>query len=142
MTILIILSILFALSAVGIGVFAGLVVRNYARFRYSAANALAVKNIEAGTAFDNKYYPATVLIKSKWGQDKECIVTDFSAYEDKKIVYIEINSVEPRPQLEDFYSEIHPEMVEKFNHNLDKLHVLKNCEVFQPTRGIWLWRPQ
>jgi hypothetical protein len=142
MVILTILSILFALTAIGLGVFAGIVVKNYARFRYFAANELVMKNIETGTAFDGKYYPATVWLKTKWGQKTENIITDFSAYEDKKIIYFEINTVDPRPQLEDFYSEVHPEMVEKFNHGLDKLHVRENCVVFQPTEGIWLWRPQ
>ena len=38
------------------------------------------------TAYDEKYYPATVITQVKFGCDSEMMVTDFSMYEDKKIV--------------------------------------------------------
>ena len=38
------------------------------------------------TAYDGKYYPATVISQVKFNCDKEMIITDFSMYEDKKIV--------------------------------------------------------
>ena len=37
-------------------------------------------------AYDGKYYPATVISRIQFNCDSEMMVTDFSMYEDKKIV--------------------------------------------------------
>jgi hypothetical protein len=49
-------------------------------------SSVPMNKLSPQTAYDGKYYPATVILTAKYDQPQEGIITDFSMYEEKNIV--------------------------------------------------------
>lgn len=85
---------------------------------------------------------------------KEEIITDFSAYETKKIVGYTLNLKEPPPPLEkviggkenlEMLKQEFGDNEEEFKRlflNFDKPTIHKNVLVYQPIKGMWKWKQQ
>lgn len=89
-------------------------------------------------AYDGKYYPATVISQVKFNCDKEMIVTDFSMYEDKKIVGFTVCTKETIQEYigaaaDDLDDEI---LEEAFGSPT----IFKNVVVYSPMEGMWTWK--
>jgi hypothetical protein len=85
------------------------------------------QNLYTQTAYDGKYYPANLIFIARFEQDNQEIITDFSQYENKKIVYMFINStlpIEPGPQ-------------ECLN---GRPQLIPNVTLYQPMKGVWEWK--
>ena len=92
------------------------------------------------TAYDGKYYPATVISQVKFGCDSEMMVTDFSMYEDKKIVGFTICTKETmREYIGAQGDDIPDEILEE---TLGKPTIFKNVIVYAPWEGMWTWKSQ
>ena len=91
-------------------------------------------------AYDGKYYPATVISQVKFGCDSEMMVTDFSMYEEKKIVGFTICTKETmREYIGVQGNDIPDEILEE---TLGKPTILKNVIVYAPWEGMWTWKSQ
>ncbi len=89
-------------------------------------------------AYDGKYYPATVISQIKFNCDSEMVITDFSMYENKKIVGFTIYTKESIQEYigaaaDDIPDEILEEVV-------GTPTVLKNVIVYAPMEGMWTWK--
>ncbi len=92
------------------------------------------------TAYDGKYYPATVISQVKFDADDEMVITDFSMYEDKKIVGFTICTKESmREYMGAAADEIPDEILEE---TLGTPSVFKNVVVYAPAEGMWTWKSQ
>jgi hypothetical protein len=90
------------------------------------------------TAYDGKYYPATVISQVKFNCDKEMVITDFSMYEDKKIVGFTVCTKETIQEYigaaaDDFDDDI---LKETFGSPT----IFKNVVVYSPVEGMWTWK--
>ena len=91
-------------------------------------------------AYDGKYYPATVISRLQFNCDSEMMVTDFSMYEDKKIVGFTICTKETaREYLGITEEEMPDEVIEEFS---EKPAIFKNVVVYAPMEGMWTWKSQ
>ena len=89
-------------------------------------------------AYDGKYYPATVISQVKFECDSEMMVTDFSMYEDKKIVGFTICTKETmREYIGVQGDDIADEILEE---TLGKPTIFKNVIVYAPWEGMWTWK--
>lgn len=91
-------------------------------------------------AYDGKYYPATVILQIKFNCDSEMVITDFSMYEDKKIVGFTIYTKESMQEYigaaaDDIPDEILEEVI-------GTPTILKNVIVYAPMEGMWTWKSQ
>lgn len=88
-------------------------------------------------AYDGKYYPATVIARMEFGAPQEATITDFSLYEEKKIVGFTIYTTD---SAEKYYGE----MVEDFDAEelalLNQPVIFKNVVVYAPQEGLWTWK--
>ena len=91
------------------------------------------------TAYDGKYYPATVISQVKFNCDNEAVITDFSMYEDKKIVGFTICTKETIHEYFGISDNISEEVLEE---NLATPTIFKNVIVYSPMEGMWTWKSQ
>lgn len=90
------------------------------------------------TAYDGKYYPATVISLVKFNCDKESIITDFSMYEDKKIVGFTVCTKETiQEYIGDAANGIDEEALEEA---FCTPTIFKNVVVYSPMEGMWTWK--
>lgn len=91
-------------------------------------------------AYDGKYYPATVISQVKFECDSDMIITDFSMYEDKKIIGFTICTRETmREYIGAQGDDIPDEILEE---GLGKPTMFKNVIVYAPWEGMWTWKSQ
>lgn len=93
-------------------------------------------------AYDGKYYPATVISQVQFGCDSETVITDFSMYEEKKIVGFILQTKETALEyiganLEDIEDE---EVIQELTETLGKPTIFKNVVVYAPMEGMWTWK--
>ena len=92
------------------------------------------------TAYDGKYYPATVISQVKFDCDSEMVVTDFSMYEDKKIVGFTICTKESmREYIGATADDVPDEILEEA---IGTPTIFKNVVVYAPAEGMWTWKSQ
>lgn len=94
-------------------------------------------------AHDGKYYPATVISQIQFGCDSEAVITDFSMYEDKKIIGFILQTKETALEyiganLESIEEE---EVLAELEKTLGEPTVFKNVLVYAPWEGMWTWKP-
>lgn len=91
-------------------------------------------------AYNGKYYPATIIAQLKFSAPAAMTITDFSMYEQRKIVGFTIYCTE---SMKDYYG-VDEELLEDegFLEFLDQPVILKNKEVFETSEGVWAWRPR
>lgn len=93
-------------------------------------------------AYDGKYYPATVISQIQFGCDSETVITDFSMYEDKKIVGFILQTKETA--LEYIGANIEAieeeEVLAELEKTLGEPTVFKNVLVYAPAEGMWTWK--
>lgn len=98
----------------------------------------AVRNVPE--AYDGKYYLATVISQIKFGCDSEMVITDFSMYEDKKIIgFILYVKESMREYIGAQGNDIPDELLEEI---LGKPTIFKNAIVYAPAEGMWVWKSQ
>lgn len=89
-------------------------------------------------AYDNKYYPATVIAQVKFGQPSEGKIIDWSLYEEKKIIGFFILTTD-KP--EDYYGKEFIENLEEEElEELLKPVIIKNALVYAVREDDWLWK--
>ena len=93
-------------------------------------------------AYDGKYYPATVISQIRFGCDSEAVITDFSMYEDKKIVGFILQTKETALEyiganLEAIEEE---EVLSELEKTLGEPTIFKNVLVYAPVEGMWTWK--
>lgn len=89
-------------------------------------------------AYDGKYYPATVISQVKFNSDSKMIITDFSMYEEKKIVGFTIYTKESEreyigAQGDDIPSEV---LEDAFGTPI----IFKDVVVYASWEGMWTWK--
>ena len=92
------------------------------------------------TAYDGKYYPATVISQVKFNCDKEMIITDFSMYEDKKIVGFTVCTTETIQEYIGAAADDIPD--DLLEETFATPTVFKNVIVYAPMEGMWTWKSQ
>lgn len=113
------------------------VLKNTCEIINFSLNTAAGKTPEA---YDGKYYLATVISQIKFGCESEMVITDFSMYEDKKIVGFTIYTKETvREYIGALGDDIPDETLEM---TLGKPTVFKNAIVYAPVEGMWIWKSQ
>lgn len=86
-------------------------------------------------AYDDKYYPCTLITQLKYDCEDEIVVTDFSRYETDKVVGIFVCSKEPYPEEE--FAELGFERDE-----VEQPQILPKMIVYSPREGFWKWKSQ
>lgn len=89
-------------------------------------------------AYDGKYYPATVISQVKFDCDSEMVVTDFSMYEDKKIVGFTICTKESMQEYMGTVADDIPDEV--LEEAIGTPTIFKNVVVYAPAEGMWTWK--
>ena len=90
------------------------------------------------TAYDGKYYPATVISQVKFNCDEEMVVTDFSMYEDKKIVGFTVCTKETiQEYIGAATNDLDDEILEE---TFGSPTIFKNVVVYSPVEGMWTWK--
>jgi hypothetical protein len=91
------------------------------------------KELNSDTAYDGQYYPGSVIATFKYGCEEDMIITDFSQYEEKKLIGITSLSKDPYPE-EEFAS------LDITREEAERPHLYPNVTVFQPREGFWKWK--
>jgi hypothetical protein len=90
------------------------------------------------TAYDGKYYPATVISQVKFNCDKEMIITDFSMYEDKKIVGFTVCTKET---IQEYIGAAADDLDDEILEDaFGSPTIFKNVVVYSPMEGMWTWK--
>lgn len=128
------------------------VLKNTLDITETAMDMVQGKDIQsADVAYDGQYYPGTVILKMMYNAPQRMVVTDFSAYEENKIIMFTF--YEP----DSFFNHI-KRVNKSFLDNLDivneedipdeiiqhinKPTILKNMVVYSPMKGLWTWKSQ
>ena len=90
------------------------------------------------TAYDGKYYPATVISQVKFDCDKEMLITDFSMYEDKKIVGFTVCTTDTIQEYIGAAAEDIPD--DLLEETFATPTIFKNVVVYSPMEGMWTWK--
>lgn len=93
-------------------------------------------------AYDGKYYPATVISQIQFGCDSETVITDFSMYEDKKIIGFILQTKETALEYIGANMEAieEEEVLAELEKTLGEPTVFKNVLVYAPVEGMWTWK--
>lgn len=93
-------------------------------------------------AYNGKYYPATVISQIQFGCDSETVITDFSMYEDKKIVGFILQTKETALEYIGANMEAieEEEVLAELEKTLGEPTVFKNVLVYAPVEGMWTWK--
>ena len=93
-------------------------------------------------AYDGKYYPATVISQIQFGCDSETVITDFSMYEDKKIVGFTLQTKETALEYIGANLDVieDEEVLSELKKTLGEPTVFKNVLVYAPVEGMWTWK--
>lgn len=109
-------------------------------------SSIPMNRFSPQTAYDGKYYPATVILTTKYGQPQEGIITDFSMYEEKNIIGFTAlikdtfeNHVKQMLKICNVPDDVPIEMIEEA---MNIPTVMKNVVVYSPIEGVWTWKSQ
>ena len=109
-------------------------------------SSMSINKLSPQTAYDGKYYPATVILTTKYDQPQEGIITDFSMYEEKNIIGFTAlmketfeDSVKQMLKICNIPDDIPIEMIEE---TINTPTVMKNVVVYSPIEGVWTWKSQ
>ena len=89
------------------------------------------------TAYNNKYYPATVIAKVEYNQTWEGRVVDLSLYDKYKIAGFIIYTKES-PQ--DYYGPEYNKLSEDEIEYLLEPIIIKNVLIYEIQEGDWMWK--
>lgn len=109
-------------------------------------SSIQTTKLSPQTAYDGKYYPATVILTTQYGQPQEGIITDFSMYEEKNIIGFTAlikdtfeNHVKQMLKICNVPDDVPIEMIEEA---MNIPTVMKNVVVYSPIEGVWTWKSQ
>ena len=91
-------------------------------------------------AYDGKYYSASVILQMRFEEDPEILITDFSMYEDKKIIGFTICTKETVREFVGIESDGIPDDILK--QILERPTMIKDVIVYAPWEGMWTWKYQ
>lgn len=95
--------------------------------------------VVAEIAYDNQYYPATVIAKLEFGAPQESKIVDWSLYETQKIIgftfYLPVS-------VEEYYGKaLFQSLDKKYQELLNQSMIVKhNAIVYAPKEGEWAWK--
>ena len=89
--------------------------------------------------YDGKYYPATVIARMEFDAPAEMTITDFSLYDDKRLVGFTIYTTKSAKM---YYGDALDELTEDELALLEKPTIFKNVLVYAPMEGFWTWKSQ
>ncbi len=89
------------------------------------------------TAYDGKYYPATVIARLEFDAPAEMTITDFSLYEEKRLVGFTIYTTDSAKM---YYGDALDELTDEERAMLEKPTIFKNVLVYSPMEGFWTWK--
>ena len=89
-------------------------------------------------AHDGKYYSASVILQMRFEEDSEMVVTDFSMYEDKKIIGFTICTKETMREFIGVENDGIPDDI--LRQILEKPTMVKDVIVYAPWEGVWTWK--
>lgn len=91
-------------------------------------------------AYNDKYYPATVIAQVRFNSPSDGKIVDFSRYESHKLVGYTIYTTD---KMEDYYGkDFLEELDEEDIEELQKPVVIKNVLVYEIAEGEWVWKSQ
>lgn len=108
-----------------------------------------IQNINV--AYDGKYYPGTVILKLIYDAPQKMIVTDFSAYEENKIIMFTFYNQESffnrmkkvnKSLLDSLNIFNEEDLSDEIIQHINKPAILKNMVVYSPIEGLWTWKSQ
>lgn len=109
-------------------------------------SSIPMNRFSPQTAYDGKYYPATVILTTKYDQPQEGIITDFSMYEEKNIIGFTAlikdtfeNNIKEILKICNIPDDIPIEMIEEV---VNTPTIMKNVVVYSPVEGVWTWKSQ
>lgn len=137
---IIILSILFTGSVAFIFWLLGVLKNTFKIIDSSLDMAMGKTPKQFRAAYDGKYYPAIVISQVKFKCDSDMIITDFSMYEDKKIIGFTICTTETMREYVGAQGDGIPDEI--LEESLGKPSVFKNVIVYAPWEGMWTWKSQ
>lgn len=97
----------------------------------------SAENFVGGLAYDDQYYPATVISQIKFNSDSEAVITDFSLYEDKGIVGFTIYTT---ANIKDYFQLQENENEILYEKLFSKPAIFKNAVVFALDKNLWTWK--
>ncbi len=104
----------------------------------SIMNTIANKiSNKSEIAYDNKYYPATVIAIVKFDMSEEKIITDFSHYNEEKIINFIINT---KDSIEKYYENIFYQLDDEELNLLKQPFIFGNVIVYAFQKNKWTWK--
>lgn len=97
----------------------------------------SAENLVGGLAYDDQYYPATVISQIKFNSDSEAVITDFSLYESKGIVGFTIYTT---ANIKDYFQLQENENEIFYEKLFSKPAIFKNAVVFALDKNLWTWK--
>ena len=130
-TIIVLLSVILIISII-INLIFWQVIKNMLKIVKNSA-----ENFVDGLAYDDQYYPATVISQIKFNSDSEAVITDFSLYEDKGIVGFTIYTT---ANIKDYFQLQENENEILYEKLFSKPAIFKNAVVFALDKNLWTWK--
>lgn len=130
-TIIVLLSVILIISII-INLIFWQVIKNMLKIVKNSA-----ENFVGGLAYDDQYYPATVISQIKFNSDSEAVITDFSLYEDKGIVGFTIYTT---ANIKDYFQLQENENEILYEKLFSKPAIFKNAVVFALDKNLWTWK--
>lgn len=92
------------------------------------------------TAYNGKYYPATVLAKTCFGSDCEMVIADFSLYESNGIVGFNLYIPETKEEYYKDYKGVLSKEEYEFITNNNIPAIFPKAQVYEIEEGTWTWK--
>lgn len=114
------------------------VLKNTFSITEDLVEVVQLKNGHKPQAYNDKYYPATVIAQVIFNAEYEGKVVDWSRYEDNKIVgFFMMTTDKP----EDYYGKEFIEILEEEDlKELLKPVIIHNAQVYEYREGEWMWK--
>lgn len=99
------------------------------------AHNIIISESNKEEAYDGKYYPGTVIATVKYDCQEDLIITDFSRYDDLKIIGFTIYNTDSYPAEE--FANLGIERDEA-----ESPQIIPKTIVYAPREGLWKWKYQ
>ena len=95
-------------------------------------------NYATKTAHDGKYYPATIIAKTEYGQPQAQTIVDWSLYESRQIVVFVLHLTET---IEECFDKKFLESLDEEQRKIvEQSTIIRKAIVYAPKEGEWLWK--
>lgn len=87
-------------------------------------------------AYNGIYYPCHLIIQTEYEADYEGTITDFSRYEENKVVYFRVMTKDTPER----YWKRYNEMSEEERAEILEPGFIPNAQVYEIREGVWIWK--